>query len=79
MPSAIWRKLHHHAPTRKGDPDAPLTDDELAEKYRELAEPVIGGEQSERLLAALTTVGDLASIRKLPLPSLGQVSRAAAE
>ncbi|MBT5267767.1 MAG: MmgE/PrpD family protein [Rhodospirillaceae bacterium] len=73
------RKLHHHAPTRKGDPDAPLTDDELAEKYRELAEPVIGGEQSERLLAALTTVGDLASIRKLPLPSLGQVSRAAAE
>jgi 2-methylcitrate dehydratase PrpD len=34
--------LEHEQPTRKGDPEDPLTDDELDAKFRELAEPVLG-------------------------------------
>ena len=40
-------------PTRKGDPDLPLTDAELEEKYRELAAPVLGRAAAEELLARL--------------------------
>ena len=36
------RRGEHLQPTRKGDPDAPLTDRELEAKYLELAVPVIG-------------------------------------
>jgi 2-methylcitrate dehydratase PrpD len=40
-------------PTRKGDPDLPLTDRELEDKYMELAVPVIGRAKAEELLARL--------------------------
>ncbi|HET7672503.1 MAG TPA: MmgE/PrpD family protein [Burkholderiales bacterium] len=40
-------------PTRKGDPDLPLTDDDLNAKFMELATPVLGGEAAKRLLADL--------------------------
>jgi len=40
-------------PTRIGDPDAPLSDAQLEEKYRELAAPVIGTSESEKLLERL--------------------------
>ena len=40
-------------PTRKGDPDLPLTDRELEDKYMELAAPVIGRAKAEELLARL--------------------------
>ena len=40
-------------PTRKGDPDLPLSDAELADKYMELAAPVIGRAAAEALLARL--------------------------
>ena len=40
-------------PTRKGDPDLPLTDEELNGKFLELATPVLGGEAARRLLADL--------------------------
>ena len=48
------RVLDHFQPTRKGDPDAPLTDADLAAKFRELAVPVIGAPPAEALLEALT-------------------------
>jgi 2-methylcitrate dehydratase PrpD len=47
------RRLHHHQPTRKGDPDAPLTDAELAGKFLELATPPLGEAGAQRLLATL--------------------------
>ena len=47
------RRLRHHQPTRKGDPDAPLTDAELADKFDELAAPVIGAANAKALLATL--------------------------
>jgi 2-methylcitrate dehydratase PrpD len=46
--------LERYQPTRKGDPDAPLSDDDLSAKFRELATPVIGA-AAEALLSALWT------------------------
>jgi len=47
-------KLYKHfQPTRKGDPEMPLTDDEVNDKFLELAMPVIGDAASRELLAAL--------------------------
>ena len=55
----------HYAPTRKGDPDNPLNDHELEEKFRELAEPVIGVTSAEALrqhVWALEEVDDLSHL-----------------
>ena len=40
-------------PTRKGDPDMPLTDREVDEKYIELVTPVLGAGKAKGLLARL--------------------------
>ncbi len=59
----------HHAPTRKGDPDNPLTDEELTAKYRELAAPVIGDTAADQLLATLWELDELDDIEALrPTP-----------
>ena len=47
------RKYAHFQPTRKGDPEMPLTDDELDDKFMELAMPVIGEAPARALLAQL--------------------------
>jgi 2-methylcitrate dehydratase PrpD len=47
------RRGEHLQPTRKGDPDAPLSDAELDGKYLELASPVIGEENARELLGRL--------------------------
>lgn len=52
---ADGRELFRHQPTRKGDPDAPLTDAELSEKFTELVAPVIGTTAADRLLRDLWT------------------------
>jgi len=40
-------------PTRIGDPDAPLSDQQLGDKYLELAGPVLGARRARALLARL--------------------------
>ena len=40
-------------PTRKGDPDLPLTDKDLDDKFLELASPVLGDQQARKRLAEL--------------------------
>jgi 2-methylcitrate dehydratase PrpD len=40
-------------PTRKGDPDAPLTDADLNDKFLELASPVLGADAAKRRLDEL--------------------------
>ena len=50
-------------PTRKGDPDLPLSDREVEEKYTELAAPVIGAEKAKDLLQRLWR---LESLPQLP-------------
>ena len=46
-------RFEHFQPTRKGDPDQPLTDQELEEKFMELAGSVIGEAAAQRMLAEL--------------------------
>jgi 2-methylcitrate dehydratase PrpD len=47
------RRDSHLQPTRKGDPDLPLTDVELNEKFLELSVPVLGKPKADRLLERL--------------------------
>ena len=47
------RRGEHLQPTRKGDPEAPLSDTELEHKYLELASPVLGQDHARELLARL--------------------------
>jgi 2-methylcitrate dehydratase PrpD len=59
-------RFQHYSPTRKGDPDHPLSDDEIADKFRELATPILGAEPSERLLATLWRIDEIRDISNLP-------------
>jgi 2-methylcitrate dehydratase PrpD len=47
------RKFAHFQPYRKGDPESPLTDAELNDKFTELAQPVLGQAAASALLAQL--------------------------
>lgn len=51
--------------TRKGDPDDPLTDEELRAKYDELARPRLGLEQADRLAAQLWDLQGVDDLRTL--------------
>ena len=57
--------LERYQPTRKGDPDDPLTDAELAAKFHELASPAIGANAAAALLHELETLDQRASTRLL--------------
>jgi len=48
----------HFAPYRRGDPEAPLDDAMLTDKFMELGAPVIGAGPAARLLDALWQLGD---------------------
>lgn len=66
------RRFEHFAPTRKGDPDNPLTDGELDAKFRELTDPVLGETAAAGLLVRLRdlpSAGDVgALLRDVALP-----------
>lgn len=47
------RVLNRHQHTRKGDPDAPLTDQDLSDKFLELTSDAVGAAQAKALLAQL--------------------------
>ncbi len=66
----------HFQPTRIGDPDAPLSDDQLSRKFMELVSPVIGSGAAETLLAACWSLETLPSIRDLPF-AIGRDAEAA--
>ena len=51
--TADGRKFAHFQPYRKGDPELPLTDEELNDKFLELASPVLGDARARALLAEL--------------------------
>ena len=61
------RRFEFFQPTRKGDPDLPLTDAELDDKYLELAVPVVGRERADRLLETLRSLESLDSVRDVSL------------
>lgn len=60
------------APTRKGDPDNPLSDAELSDKFLELTAPIIGSAPARRLLPVLWDVSALTDLAQLPLPALAR-------
>jgi 2-methylcitrate dehydratase PrpD len=60
--------LSEHAPTRKGDPDNPLSDEELSDKFNELASPIFGAAPARELLAVLWRLDELGDLSTLPLP-----------
>lgn len=59
----------HFAPYRRGDPEAPLDDAMLADKFMELSAPVIGAGPAARLLDALWQLDDR-PVRALGLGTL---------
>jgi 2-methylcitrate dehydratase PrpD len=56
------RRLTHQQDTRKGDPELPLSDDELNDKFLELAAPVLGGAGARALLERLWALEREASL-----------------
>jgi len=56
------RRLEHFQPTRKGDPEMPLTDEELNDKFQELAAPVLGEPGARALLAELWALETLKNV-----------------
>jgi 2-methylcitrate dehydratase PrpD len=57
------RSEQYLQPTRKGDPELPLSDADLDDKFLELAAPVIGGAKAKALLARLWRLDQEADIR----------------
>lgn len=62
------KTFEHFSPYRKGDPEAPLTDAELNDKFDELVAPVIGREPALRLREQLWQLDrlDLSELRLVP-------------
>lgn len=65
--------IEKFAPYRKGDPEAPLTDAELNDKFMELAPPVIGTDRARALLEKLWHMEQL-GVRDLQLATLPRAS-----
>lgn len=68
--TADGRSLRERASTRKGDPDNPLTDAELEEKFHESVDPVIGRLAGKSLLQALWRIDALADVSALEWTSV---------
>lgn len=58
--------FEHFQHARKGDPELPLTDDEISAKFAELATPVMGQAGASALLDACWSLERLGSMRDLP-------------
>jgi 2-methylcitrate dehydratase PrpD len=60
--------------TRKGDPDDPLTDGELSDRFTDVAAPVLGDHGADHLQTALWHLADLADVSTLPLAAPGSAT-----
>lgn len=59
--------FEHYSPTRKGDPDNPLSDDELADKFLEITNPVLGDDGAAAFLDQLWRLDETEDLCALPL------------
>jgi 2-methylcitrate dehydratase PrpD len=59
------RSASFFQPTRKGDPEAPLTDDDLSNKFMELVTPVLGLSPTTSLLKKLWHLEDCINVASL--------------
>jgi 2-methylcitrate dehydratase PrpD len=57
--------LHLFVPHAVGSLQRPLSDDDLAQKFRDLVDPVLGANRAERLLEMCATVGNASDLRAL--------------
>src|SRR5688572_18297725 len=73
------RKVTHFQPFRKGDPELPLTDDELNDKFLELASPVVGDPRASALLNELWRTDKLADVLYAPKTRRKRAKRAVEE
>ena len=64
--TADGKRVRMDVKTRKGDPDNPLSDVEIEDKYRELVTPVIGPERADALLALLWRIDGMDDLSALP-------------
>lgn len=64
------REFAYFQPHRVGDPEAPLSDAQISEKFIELATPVIGSERAASLLAQLWGVDEVTNLQSLQLALL---------
>jgi 2-methylcitrate dehydratase PrpD len=60
----------HESLTRRGDPDDPLSDDEISAKFDDLVSPVLGRQESLALERQLWSLSSLADIRTLTLEAM---------
>jgi len=60
------KRHEHYAQDRKGDPECPLSDDELNDKYDELVTPVLGDANATALKSQIWTLESL-RVRQLSL------------
>lgn len=63
--TADGRQDAYLQPTRKGDPEQPLTDSDLSDKFMELAAPVVGGARAQALLQSLWNLESRESVLDL--------------
>jgi 2-methylcitrate dehydratase PrpD len=59
------RQADYLQPTRKGDPEQPLTDTELSDKFMELATPVVGDARARNLLGSIWSLDTCAHLLDL--------------
>lgn len=51
--------------TRKGDPDDPLTQEEISSKFSELIEPLLGNAAAQSLIQQLRTISSISDVRTI--------------
>jgi 2-methylcitrate dehydratase PrpD len=61
------RRLRHFRPTRKGDPDDPITDGGLQTKYHALVDPILGAVTATALADAVWSIESRQDVSTLPL------------
>lgn len=63
MESRDGRQGEFFQPTRKGDPEQPLSDNDLDDKFLELVQPVLGDAKARRLLSRLWALESAPDLR----------------
>jgi 2-methylcitrate dehydratase PrpD len=53
---ADGKQLSHHSPTRRGDPDSPLSDEEIEQKFIELTAPVMNSDAQNKVIDKIWTL-----------------------
>jgi 2-methylcitrate dehydratase PrpD len=59
------KRVRHHAQAVRGTPDNPMTTQEIEDKARDLAAPIVGAARAEKLVAAVRDLDSTRSMREL--------------